>query len=184
MITKVDNIQSVGIGFKYPTEFFGLSTDTKPTDTANGSVFTEIDSGKKYMFDFAGGQWCEIPAAESGGGGLPEVSASDNGDVLTVVEGAWAKAAPSGGGVLVCNLDTQTGALDKTWQELHDADFAVVKADTGSEQQNMPVSGTGVSGDDYILICTSFTINDGEGAPFYYTFIATSADGYPVAQMG
>lgn len=29
---------------------------------------------------------------------LPVVSATDNGDVLTVVEGAWAKAAPSGGG--------------------------------------------------------------------------------------
>jgi len=28
---------------------------------------------------------------------LPEVSADDNGDVLTVVEVAWAKAAPSGG---------------------------------------------------------------------------------------
>lgn len=37
----------------------------------------------------------------SGGAGLPEVTAADNGDVLTVVEGAWAKAdAPSGGDVL------------------------------------------------------------------------------------
>ena len=38
---------------------------------------------------------------EGGGGGgsdLPEVSAADNGDVLTVVEGEWAKATPSGGG--------------------------------------------------------------------------------------
>ena len=37
---------------------------------------------------------------EGGGGGgsdLPEVTADDNGDVLTVVSGAWAKAAPSGG---------------------------------------------------------------------------------------
>lgn len=31
------------------------------------------------------------------GGGLPEVSGTDNGDVLTVVEGKWAKATPSGG---------------------------------------------------------------------------------------
>ena len=29
---------------------------------------------------------------------LPAVSAADNGDVLTVVEGVWGKAAPSGGG--------------------------------------------------------------------------------------
>lgn len=31
--------------------------------------------------------------ANGGGARLPEVSASDNGDVLTVVEGAWAAAA-------------------------------------------------------------------------------------------
>lgn len=30
-----------------------------------------------------------------GGSGLPEVDSSDNGDVLTVVEGAWTNAAPS-----------------------------------------------------------------------------------------
>lgn len=44
--------------------------------------------------------------AEGGGGGggggggsaLPAVTAEDNGDVLTVVEGAWAKAAPASGG--------------------------------------------------------------------------------------
>ena len=38
------------------------------------------------------------------GGGLPEVSDTDNGDVLTVVEGAWAKAAPSGGDSLVVTV--------------------------------------------------------------------------------
>lgn len=31
----------------------------------------------------------------AGGGILPKVSATDNGDVLTVVEGAWAAAAPA-----------------------------------------------------------------------------------------
>lgn len=38
----------------------------------------------------------EEPVAE-----LPVVTADDNGDVLTVVEGAWAKSAPSGGGGLL-----------------------------------------------------------------------------------
>lgn len=39
--------------------------------------------------------------ATKAGSGLPAVSATDNGDVLTVVEGAWAKAEPSGGGAVV-----------------------------------------------------------------------------------
>lgn len=48
---------------------------------------------------------------------LPTVSATDNGDVLTVVEGAWAKATPSSGdssvickGGVIATLDAQTGA--------------------------------------------------------------------------
>ena len=39
------------------------------------------------------------PVTVSGGSSLPEVTSDDNGDVLTVVEGEWAKAAPSGGGI-------------------------------------------------------------------------------------
>lgn len=39
-----------------------------------------------------------------GGGGLPEVTDADNGDVLTVVDGEWAKAAASGGAIYAHNL--------------------------------------------------------------------------------
>lgn len=64
-------------------------------------------------------------AMNGGSGGLPEVSAADNGDVLTVVEGEWNKAAPSGGGGLIeigVTVDEQTGAftLQKTGQEILD----------------------------------------------------------------
>jgi len=62
----------------------------------------------------------QIGDSGGGGGGLPAVTAADNGDVLTVVNGAWDKAAPSGGGVLVVNADAD-GILDKTWQEIYDA---------------------------------------------------------------
>lgn len=64
----------------------------------------------------------------SGGGGggseLPAVTSDDDGDVLTVVEGAWAKAAPSGG-VLVVTANPDTETLNHTWQEIHDAAFPV-----------------------------------------------------------
>ena len=118
--------------------------------------------------------------ARNGGGGsssLPEVTSDDNGDVLTVVEGAWAKAAPSGGGgVLVVHMDDDTGALDKTWQEIADAGFAVLT----------------FNGEASILCATCVEIaSSGYGVDFYLPphtggpgellpFAATSADGYPV----
>ena len=106
-----------------------------------------------------------------GGGGseLPEVTAEDNGDVLTVVSGEWAKAAPSGGGVLIVT-DTD-GMLDKTWQEINDAGFAVIKNGSG---YTMPVIETTHGGVAYEL--GAF---DGSEEVFYST---DSADGYPAAE--
>lgn len=66
-------------------ELDGLSTDTKPNGIyieygsdgreivrmaiPNGSVFTEVDTGKTYMYDATGGDWSEVSI---GGGGKPE----------------------------------------------------------------------------------------------------------------
>lgn len=41
-------------------EFRGLSTDEKPTDCPNGSVFFEMDTGKAYTFDVENSQWREL----------------------------------------------------------------------------------------------------------------------------
>lgn len=40
-------------------KLYGLSTDSKPTTFGNGSVFTEIDTGKNYLFDASSGNWIE-----------------------------------------------------------------------------------------------------------------------------
>lgn len=46
-----------------------LSSDEKPTvDVKNGSVLTEIDTGKRYLFDADSRTWYEF----SGGGGSSE----------------------------------------------------------------------------------------------------------------
>lgn len=37
----------------------GLSTDTKPTNVANGSGFYEMDTGKYYLWDEANETWRE-----------------------------------------------------------------------------------------------------------------------------
>ena len=54
----------------------GLSTDTpKPTTTIdgmgipNGSVYTEVDTGKTYMFDYDNTTWHEVSIGGGGGGG-------------------------------------------------------------------------------------------------------------------
>lgn len=41
-------------------ELRGLSTDTKPTNVGNGSIYIEIDTGSIYMFDAQNKQWKEI----------------------------------------------------------------------------------------------------------------------------
>lgn len=56
-------------------------------------------------------------AAPSGGGGLPSVTSDDNGDVLTVVNGEWAKAAPSGGGVTVIDINSDLYAPEVSGAE-------------------------------------------------------------------
>lgn len=51
----------------------GLSTDTKPTTTIdgmsipNGSVYTEVDTGKTYMFDKDNTVWYEVSLGGGGG---------------------------------------------------------------------------------------------------------------------
>lgn len=40
-------------------EYAGLSTDTKPTNCATGSIFVEVDTGKVYFFNSVGSTWVE-----------------------------------------------------------------------------------------------------------------------------
>lgn len=72
----------------------------------------------------------------------------------------------SGGGVLVAT-DTE-GTLDKTWQEIHDAAVAVVKADEQGLTYFGLVNSIGISGDVFGLTV---------GAN---TYLTSSANGYPV----
>ena len=53
MITENGNF-CVG---RCPSELYGLSTDTKPTDVYNASVFYEMDTGALYLFDEQNKRW-------------------------------------------------------------------------------------------------------------------------------
>lgn len=66
-------------------DYVEVNNLVNPPNVSNkGKVVGIGDDGRATLID--GG----------GGGGLPEVTSDDNGDVLTVVEGAWAKAEPHG----------------------------------------------------------------------------------------
>ena len=119
-----------------------------------------------------------VEALEAGGGGssLPEVSATDNGDVLTVVEGAWAKAEPSGG-VLMCTMDLTTGALNKTWQQIHDNMPAYMLSVTDGGVGCFQITQAWEEGGEYGCI---FTTAEGEAVQL----TTDSASGYPAFQAG
>ena len=46
-------------------ELRGLSSETKPTNVANGSTFLEINSGTKYMFDETGNKWDPVDGVDN-----------------------------------------------------------------------------------------------------------------------
>ena len=80
-----------------------------------GDVAEAVDGTKyvRHSDGYSGDLWEE--AGGSGGSELPAVTSSDNGDVLTVVNGAWDKVDPD---TIVLHVDEETFALDKTWQEI------------------------------------------------------------------
>jgi hypothetical protein len=117
---------------------------------------------------------------------IPSSSVSDSGKALVVGQNGvpgWAEVGggSGGGGVLVVNWDTQTMTLDKTWQEIYDADFAVIvgRFDTPDEISKVfPYIQEIVGAADYYII----NIADfGGGA---VQFITDSPDGYPAVQGG
>lgn len=45
-------------GYKRYVEGTCISTDTKPTNVANGSKLLEMDTSTMYLFDEESGEWC------------------------------------------------------------------------------------------------------------------------------
>lgn len=108
-----------------------------------------------------------------GGSDLPEVTAEDNGKVLTVVDGEWA-AAQSGGtydayDIVISQVDSGTPVLEKgVWQDIYDA------------LQNMePVTGL------YIKNTTPGTYHDAYSIvlPLTYVNYYSSADCLQIAAV-
>lgn len=116
------------------------------------------------------------PQNNSGGGGgsdLPAVSAADNGDVLTVVNGAWDKAAPGGGGVLVVTASLVGDSLvcgttaGEMWAAINGGQNIIISM---PDAVTWPVI--------YADAGFNFYVWNGDSA---MAFAAASADDYPTA---
>ena len=167
-------------------EFFGLSTDSKPTsydgaDVGNGSTLFEMDTSKRYVFNEDGSEWVEFTFCDcSGGGGggsstlsgLTDttITSPSNGQVLTYNSSSskWVNGDGCSCGLLVAN-DVR-GTLDKTWQEIHDANIAFIKSGSNT------VFITGISNDNNYIIDVFYYYS---GQLYNISYYASSADEYP-----
>ena len=86
-----------------------------------------------------------------------------------------------GGGALIATLNMQTGALDKTWTEINNADLAFVSINEGGMKATGFVAITVPSESGYIVGVISHS--ESETGIVMLHFAAESADGYPVMQM-
>ena len=123
-------------------------------------------------------------SADEKGSALPSVTADDNGDVLTVVSGAWAKATPSGGGgggafVITATEEDDVTTLDKTWQEIFDAvsDGQIAVIDFIGEATAFRAFVTAVEEDGSYYVTAL-------GGDHNLIYTAETADGYPILDDG
>ena len=114
----------------------------------------------------------------TGSGEIPPYPENREEQYLDAIAKNGGGGGGSGGGVLVVGLDMQTGVLDKTWQEIHDADFAVLKFDNEGTTV-CPLRNVEDAGDEWDVSFVAFGPN-GAGTVFFG--IADSANGYPVMQ--
>lgn len=148
-------------------------------------------SATKYVLDKTNG-WV-LPGQS--GKELPAVTAEDDGDVLTVVSGAWAKAAPSGGGsgggLLKVTLSGDYLTADKTAGEIYAAmsngdDVVFYYAFLNTPPDDVPGEATEEA---YVEKCISAVCADGVGYYFYTwnispNLFAETENDYPEIQGG
>lgn len=89
------------------------------------------------------------------------------------IAGAGGGGASGGGEVLVANMTPNTGELDKTWQEIYDAPFCIIKIN-----DNAVFSFVINKIAEYYLSAYAF---DGEDMKFL-AFATNAPDGYPTLQ--
>lgn len=174
-----------------------MATVTIPIDGSGGNPVRVMINGVEYVIprgvettvsDAVAAELAKPDMALIGGSGYPEdprilplVDATDNGKVLTVVEDAWAAAAPSGGAAVApATISGDTLTINEK------AGSLMAKCESG------PVVAV-VSADGQTAFCAPIVYAAHSGSTYTFTMVspsgslsvvAASADDYPTATGG
>ena len=164
-------------------KYYGVATEIESiSDMEDLDIFNSMDTGVQYRY-FEGvwyrqpGYWVDRDDIDEHGSSLPAVTSDDNGDVLTVVEGAWDKAAPGGGGGSVLLIHNDNNVLDKTFKEIQDASrigAVILLSDSETQTMHSYLYETNINGNEYQVGFDNGTMY----------FITDSEDGYPALNEG
>lgn len=120
----------------------------------------------------------------------PETPGSDITFTKPNIPDCWTPEGGGGGGgtdsMLIVNLNPETGKLDKTWQEIYDATYAVIQM--GQELNGVAIKAyihvQGVQNIQgaYAVIATAYDNASNEFVQ--YLFEASEADDYPTMSTG
>ena len=157
-----------------------LSTDAKPVlGIYFNSMLFETDTQSWYVFDKT-----KVWKKSSGSGGgttvvaNPElVGTEDDLTGLQVEETKYKIPSGGGSGILVVNAEVfgDDTTLDKTWKEIYDSNFSVLKMLTIDGYAVMYFSGA-----DYIIENNLYTVRYiGSSEAPYLDFTTNSENGYP-----
>lgn len=105
-----------------------------------------------------------------------------DGDELQMLNDSSSGGGSTGGGVLAVHANEVTGVFDKTWQEIYEADFAVLQLVIGDSVQFANVSFVGSAKGAYAVEFVGAEPTEDGVEHHLYAGVTDSPDGYPVMQ--
>ena len=143
-------------------------------------LVTNPQDGQVIKYDAASGTWLNGTGSDFS----PTITSPQNGQVIKYDGAKWVNGAASGGGVTIVHMNEDTGALDKTAQELFTAARSgVVMLDMGAANIfvfSMLLTASDKEGDTPGTTEYSFLFAGSNNGSFGLEFVADSLNGYPV----